>query len=92
MGRGIRDDLSRRLPHYLADYKDGIIGKLKVTPKLLLCKVIYQKENWGLRPDHNFRPKKYHFLFLLPFDSEALKTCKNTIKFVCSTLSLVGSG
>ena len=30
----------------------------------------------GLRPDHNFRPKKYHFLFLLPFDAEAFKTCK----------------
>ena len=24
--------------------------------------------------------KKYHFLFLLPFDAEAFKTCKNTIK------------
>ena len=36
----------------------------------------------GLRPDHNFRPKKYHFLFLLPFDAEAFKTCKNTIKLI----------
>ena len=34
------------------------------------------------RPDHNFRPKKYHFLFLLPFDAEAFKTCKNTIKLI----------
>ena len=36
----------------------------------------------GPRPDHNFRPKKYHFLFLLPFDAEAFKTCKNTIKLI----------
>merc|ERR1711911_132744 len=36
----------------------------------------------GSRPDHNFRPKKYHFLFLLPFDAEAFKTCKNTIKLI----------
>ena len=28
------------------------------------------------------RPKKYHFLFLLPFDAEAFKTCKNTIKLI----------
>ena len=34
----------------------------------------------GPRPDHNFQPKKYHFLFLLPFDAEAFKMCKNTIK------------
>ena len=34
------------------------------------------------RPDHNFRPKKYHFLFLLPFDADAFKTCKNTIKLI----------
>lgn len=25
-GRGIRDDLARRLPYYWSDYKDGIIG------------------------------------------------------------------
>ena len=31
---------------------------------------------------HNFWPKKNHFLFLLPFDAEALKTCKNTIKLI----------
>ena len=34
-----------------------------------------------------FRPKKYQFLFLLPFDAEAFKTCKNnrvknTIKLI----------
>ena len=49
----------------------------------------------GLRPDHNFRSKKVPlFVFLLPFDREAFKTCKNTIKtywFVWSTLSWVGS-
>ena len=48
----------------------------------------------GPRPDHNFQQKKYNFLFLLPFDAEAFKTCKNKIKlfnliFVCSTLSWV---
>ena len=26
--------------------------------------------------------KKYHFLFLLPFDAEVFKTCKNTIKLI----------
>ena len=35
-----------------------------------------------LVPDHNFRSKNYHFLFLLPFDAEAFKTCKNTIKLI----------
>ena len=34
-------------------------------------------------PDHNFRPKKYHFLFLFSFDAEVYKTCKNTIKLIC---------
>ena len=33
-------------------------------------------------PDHNFRPKKYHFLFLFSFDAEVYKTCKNTIKLI----------
>ena len=36
----------------------------------------------GLVPDHNFTKKKYHFLFLLPFDAEAFKTCKNTVKLI----------
>ena len=36
----------------------------------------------GARPDHNFRQKRYHFLFFLPFDAEAFKTCKNTIKLI----------
>ena len=40
----------------------------------------------GSRPDHNFRPKKYHFLFLLPFDAEAFKTCKNTINILICLL------
>ena len=48
---------------------------------------------WGPRPDHNFRPKKYHFLFLLSFDAEAFKTCKNTIKlFNLCALSCLGFG
>ena len=34
------------------------------------------------RPDQKFRPKKYHFLSLLPFDAEAFKMCKNTIKLI----------
>ena len=33
-------------------------------------------------PDHNFRSENYHFLFLLSFDAEAFKTCKNTIKLI----------
>uniref|UniRef100_H2YQ28 Bicarbonate transporter-like transmembrane domain-containing protein n=1 Tax=Ciona savignyi TaxID=51511 RepID=H2YQ28_CIOSA len=27
MGRGIYDDIKRRLPHYWSDYKDGVVGK-----------------------------------------------------------------
>ncbi|CAK8694686.1 unnamed protein product [Clavelina lepadiformis] len=27
VGRGIYDDLKRRLPHYWSDYKDGVVGK-----------------------------------------------------------------
>ena len=42
--------------------------------------------SWGSRPDHNFRPKKYHFLFLPSFDAEAFKTCKNTIKLIICEL------
>jgi len=26
VGQGIRDDLRRRLPHYLSDFKDGVVG------------------------------------------------------------------
>ncbi len=26
IGRGIKQDLARRLPYYFSDYKDGIIG------------------------------------------------------------------
>ena len=29
-----------------------------------------------------FGQKRYHFLFLLPFDAESFKTCKNTIKLI----------
>ena len=29
------------------------------------------------RPEHNFRPNRHHFLFLLPFDADAFKMCKN---------------
>ena len=32
---------------------------------------------FGARPQLSV--KNYHFLFLLPFDAEAFKTCKNTI-------------
>ena len=42
---------------------------------------------------HNFRPKKYHFLLLLPFDAETFKTCKNTIKLINScALPCLGLG
>ena len=34
----------------------------------------------GSVPDHNFQSKNYHSLFLFPFDAEAFKTFKNTIK------------
>ena len=33
--------------------------------------------------DYEARPQlSYHFLFLLPFDAKAFKTCKNTIKLI----------
>ena len=55
-----------------------------------LVGILYQNSCFGLsslvrggsRPDLNSRPKKYHFLFLLPFDAEDFKTCKNTIKLI----------
>ena len=34
----------------------------------------------GLVPDHDFRSKNYLFLFLLPFNPEASKACKNSQK------------
>ena len=37
---------------------------------------------FGLVLVHNFRSKNYHLLFLLPFDAETSKTCKNTIKLI----------
>ena len=37
------------------------------------------REGEGLVPDNDFQ-SKITFLFLLPFDAEAFKTCKNTIK------------
>ena len=47
----------------------------------------------GSRPEYTFRPKKYHFLFLLPSDAEAFKTCKNTIKHInlCALPTLSGT-
>ena len=30
--------------------------------------------------DHNFLSKNYHYMFLLLFNPEAFKTCKNAIK------------
>ena len=40
----------------------------------------------GLVPDHNFRSKNYHFLFLLPFDAEAFKTGGGVGLFVVGTI------
>ena len=41
----------------------------------------------------NLVNKNYHFLFLLPFDPKALKTCKNTenFQFVSSWLSVLNT-
>ena len=37
---------------------------------------------WGGWFEARPQPKKYLFFFLLPFDAEAFKTCKNTIKLI----------
>ena len=50
----------------------------------LAFSILYLRNKYNIckRPDHNFRPKKYHVLFSLPFDAEAFKPCKNTIKLI----------
>ena len=45
------------------------------------CTAIAHNVRGGVKKK-NFRPKKYHFLFLLPFDAETFKTCKNRIKLI----------
>ena len=50
--------------------------------KLGSTKMCCQMCGGCLVPDHNFWSKSYNFLFLLPFDAEALKTCKFTIKLL----------
>ena len=82
------------LPTGVAGAPVGQLADPSSLPIYLLC--IFDADNtllgrrqkkwyfWvvGARPDHNFRPKNYHFLFLLPFDAEAFKTCKNTLKLI----------
>ena len=59
----------------------------------MICKRTHQpSSDFEARPQ--LSAKKYHYLFLLPFDAEAFKTCKKqnkTYYFVCSTLTWVGS-
>ena len=54
----------------------------KVSFPPVIAGNLQSNSNTLYRPEHNFRPKMYHFLFLLPFDAEALKTCKNTTKLL----------
>ena len=40
-GSGIKDDLAARLPHYLDDYKDGIVGKNTIQKTISTTLFLY---------------------------------------------------
>ena len=57
-GQGIRDDLMRRLPHYISDYTDGIFGfktpqKVLSTTCFLYFACILPAIAFGVLNDHN---------------------------------------
>ncbi|XP_057376747.1 solute carrier family 4 member 11-like [Daphnia carinata] len=61
-GQGIRDDLSRRLPHYVSDYVDGIIGvktpqKVLSTTFFLYFACLLPAIAFGVLNDHNTHGK-----------------------------------
>ncbi len=41
VGKGIRDDLMRRLPYYLDDFKDGLVGKNTVSKTISTTLFLY---------------------------------------------------
>ena len=46
---------------------------------------------WGGGAQSQLSVKNYHFLFLLPFDAEAFKTCKTQYNFLICVLHPVWS-
>ncbi len=61
-GLGIREDLSRRLPHYVSDYKDGLTGvktpqKVLSTTLFLYFACILPAIAFGVLNDHNTHGK-----------------------------------
>ena len=61
-GLGIREDLSRRLPHYISDYKDGLTGvktpqKVLSTTLFLYFACILPAIAFGVLNDHNTHGK-----------------------------------
>ena len=61
-GQGIREDLSRRLPHYISDYKDGLTGvktpqKVLSTTLFLYFACILPAIAFGVLNDHNTHGK-----------------------------------
>ena len=60
-----------------------IIIKSIIIERLLKLSSTFLSHDKGRRQKKwYFRPKRYPFLLLLPFDAEAFKTCKNTIKLI----------
>nr|XP_045620632.1 solute carrier family 4 member 11-like isoform X2 [Procambarus clarkii] len=60
--RGLREDLERRMPHYLSDYKDGVIGhktlqKVISTTFFLYFACILPAIAFGVLNDHNTHGK-----------------------------------
>lgn len=73
-GLGIREDLSRRLPHYISDYKDGLTGvktpqKVLSTTLFLYFACILPAIAFGVLNDHNTHGKigwqsKFYYFYL----------------------------
>lgn len=60
--RGLREDLERRLPHYISDYKDGVVGhktvqKVVSTTFFLYFACILPAIAFGVLNDHNTHGK-----------------------------------
>lgn len=60
--RGLREDLERRLPHYLSDYRDGVVGhktvqKVVSTTFFLYFACILPAIAFGVLNDHNTHGK-----------------------------------
>lgn len=60
--RGLREDLERRIPHYISDYKDGVVGhktvqKVVSTTFFLYFACILPAIAFGVLNDHNTHGK-----------------------------------